>query len=64
MEEKNMKEIPENILEMIAGGTPEDAQAYLQTMVEKYGITDFAELWAEMDLYEQQYYITIYDWKH
>ena len=64
MEEMNMHEIPENILEMIAGGNPDDAQAYLQTMMEKYKTTDICELWTSMDRYEQQMYITLYDWEH
>ena len=64
MEEKNMNEIPENILEMIAGGNPDDAAAYLQTMAEKYKTTDICELWTSMDLYEQKMYITLYDWEH
>ena len=60
MEAKDMKELSDQDLEMVSGGTEEQAVAYLQTMYEKYGATDFKELWVQMTLEEQSRYEMLY----
>ena len=64
MDEKTFNGLSKQGIETVAGGNPDDAAAYLQTMYEKYQVDNTKDLWAAMDIYERQMYTTLFDWEH
>ena len=60
MEGKDMKELPKEILDMVAGGTPEQAAEYWHELELKYGTTDKKELLQQMTREEFSKYELLY----